>query len=1138
MSIFKSTLKPEIASQLKAREKVISSDSRGSDFLLYTTGKNSWVRMTSLVDYDAKKFENGKLVKDVKYSYSGDQLSRKYVLEGGTLYSSNANTFKLRSGVGKADSIYASDIDKINASPTDNKVDRMYGLRPMPGITSVNISSKSAYGSLREAVVNFYCWDKHQLEELEILFMRTGYTVLLEWGWSQYIDHDNANNINDYPNLKGIKPYDKAPVNAFGSLTDQDIYDKIDKTVEDTKGNFDALLGYVKNFSWQLMPNGGFQCNTTLISRGETIEGIKASSNPNIILGSYEEPNTALTPAESEKPMYSNFEKIFLNIIGHINEAEFVESYTYGSNNEQGQLFVSGSAPEGRKALRDQADKIYSDINTRLSKSIQSYIDGTWDNYNVKNNGTINLDNNLLVKASDGATEGIGIEYISLNAFIAILNEFFIYRNAKTQKQVINIVLPYSTPCLATEDSVSIDPTTCLIQNAKATFITNLDKGFSPQVFTNFDTPSLTSNAINYITSIKSEFLASGTTNIGQIGNIFVSINKIINTYRGLSGGTNGVDVIDLLQNILDDCSFALGGINDFKLYSNRNIIQVIDAKYFENATKESKFKFDLIGLKSICRDVKINSRIFSEQSTMIAIGAGTSGGNTGNLGDVYASTQNYFNRGLKDRVISSVTFEDPNQSTYQVGNTILSGSELYYFNIFKNIDSLSNYIYNYVLGKEINTYNVTKIPQSNQVVNAGSLLKTCHYQLNGKDVDFKALIPFELEITLDGIGGLVIGQIFTIDKSILPRDYYNKNLGFIITGIAHTLQNNDWLTVIKTQICLLENDKISDNEGYTIDKSKLKDIVKKAQISQAQNGYLLCAIADYLVNALQYTLASRYGKRERASDSFNVTSINYLNGNIETFKKLPAFITDLANDIDSVKSTKRIEGYLKAWYDEAKKLNPPNFPASYDEFVKPSGNTSVTPEGLYDAISNIIINKNKADAYKKYEAVIAKDPSDTSVSEADSKIIFENTFLQYGLSATPGASSYNIILNKQQSDQEWKTKINRISGGIKLPFFDAINAGIIDRDVEISTLDSINGTGFHQYYTLPKNAFDTAFLLFYNVAQNFATNDPRFTYFSGPNLGGDTNYKKGSFSVVRFEKPIQEIKGKDIVNVGNDVAL
>ena len=374
MSIFKSTLKPEIASQLKAREKVISSDSRGADFLRYTTGKNSWVRMTSFVDYDAKKFENGKLVKDVKFNYAGDQLAKKYVLEGGTLYSPAADTFKLRAGVGKIDGVYGSNIDKISANPTDNKVDRMYGLRPMPGITSVNISSKSAYGSLREAVVQFYAWDKHQLEELEILFMRTGYTVLLEWGWSQYIDHDNSTNINDYPNIKGVKNYDKNPISAFDpKITDQIIYNNIDKTVDATKGNYDALLGYIKNFSWQLMPNGGFQCSTTLISRGETIEGIKASSNPNIILGSYEEPNNALSPTETEKPMYSNFEKIFLNLIAHANETEFIGNLLYGDNSSaSGSLYVKGI---DNKPLVEQADKIVEDINKRLMSSTQRIID-------------------------------------------------------------------------------------------------------------------------------------------------------------------------------------------------------------------------------------------------------------------------------------------------------------------------------------------------------------------------------------------------------------------------------------------------------------------------------------------------------------------------------------------------------------------------------------------------------------------------------------------------------------------------------------------------------------------------------------------------------------------------------------------
>jgi hypothetical protein len=97
--------------------------------------------------------------------------------------------------------------------------------------------------------------------------------------------------------------------------------------------------------------------------------------------------------------------------------------------------------------------------------------------------------------------------------------------------------------------------------------------------------------------------------------------------------------VIDFLKDLLEEISAALGGINDFQLYTEKNTIQIIDAKYLEtsddpNGSKSSKFKFDLLGLKSICRDVRINSRVYSEQSSMIAIGAAASGDNK-NLGDI-----------------------------------------------------------------------------------------------------------------------------------------------------------------------------------------------------------------------------------------------------------------------------------------------------------------------------------------------------------------------------------------------------------------------------------------------------------------------------------------------------------------------
>jgi hypothetical protein len=80
--------------------------------------------------------------------------------------------------------------------------------------------------------------------------------------------------------------------------------------------------------------------------------------------------------------------------------------------------------------------------------------------------------------------------------------------------------------------------------------------------------------------------------------------------------------------------------------------------------------------------------------------------------------------------------------------------------------------------------------------------------------LNFKALIPFKLKITLDGIGGIVVGQIFRVKQNILPKNYYDKNLGFIVTKINHELTNNDWATTLETQICVLDQQDFYDANG------------------------------------------------------------------------------------------------------------------------------------------------------------------------------------------------------------------------------------------------------------------------------------------------------------------------------------
>lgn len=1036
MSIFKSTLKPYVAAQLKAREKIISqigenglvgSGFRDNDFLKYTTGKNGWVRMISLVNYESQGFVNekegvGKFKADGRYT--GNNLSKKYVLEGGTLFNKGEN-FSLRRGINQVDGIYGSDIDRISSNPSIKGVDRTYGLRPMPGITSVQINNKSAYGSLREATVSFYAWDKHQLEELEVLFMRPGYSVFLDWGWSMYLNHDpnGKNGLNSYPDNISIKNFDVLTPDVFNNIKETDLYNIIDNSIEKNLGNYDAMLGFVKNFSWQLMPNGGFNCTTTLISRGEVMEGLKASNNPRTIIGS---PQVNTNPDDA-KPVFSFFEKIFLTLKGIINKSEF-SSFNQPpkpSAPPDGETPTPTPTPPtptnttefydanaNMSTIIDSIDDKWKSIKQALEEKtfIYEVYDDVKGSYTIRDYGYPLPTNIGAVLPTQGTTDGSGIEYLSMNTFIAILQRFFIPRDKNTLEPLVKIVIPYNTPCLMSEDTVSVDPTTCLIRNNFATFVMDNTEGFDPVLYTSLtflnetlstgsrkelptfvkESPSHPKSRSADVPKLSNpkekETINYNIVNVGEIGNIYIAVGKIIQTYRDLAGGENGVNIIDFLQKLLDDISYSLGGINDFKLWTDKNKVQIIDAKYLEgtndpNGGSSQKFQLNLIGLKSICRDVQISSKIFSEQSTMIGIGAASPGGDVNNLGDIYSSTQNLLNKGLKDRLIKDLEYSS-NSGTEKVtiGSTNISGDNLYYIDIYNNIVSLTNYLKRKVIGStsvETLGYNSITAPDEVEIQNASGLLKSLHYQLNGKDVDFKAMIPFELEITLDGIAGLVVGQIFTISKDFLPKDYYNKNLGFIITGISHTIQNNDWTTNVKTQICLLDNERYAPN----VDKFKLKQAITAVKKAIETVAYLHYAMTDYLVYLTlkiidikdheKYPFIEGNSKLQNevtafTDDESNNTDLDHWNWD---YAQIINYLFSPKEDInnDALKFDRGMNNknsYLYKWWEKSKDKGLQNFPQTFEEFYTlklPFDNQEVKMDALISKFeNNFVYNSSK----------------------------------------------------------------------------------------------------------------------------------------------------------------------------------
>ena len=172
MSIFKESFNSNVQRSLEARQDLMGKSNRTPQELVFLNSNTNWVSLKSSVDVGGDK----------------GALAKENVLIGGTL-----NNKVLRYGVDDAG-------NGAYSSKTSSGVNHVLGIRPMPGITSIEVRNKGAYGSTRIATINFQCWDVEQLNILEALYMRPGYTVLLEFGRNNYID--------DKGNLRQVAPTD------------------------------------------------------------------------------------------------------------------------------------------------------------------------------------------------------------------------------------------------------------------------------------------------------------------------------------------------------------------------------------------------------------------------------------------------------------------------------------------------------------------------------------------------------------------------------------------------------------------------------------------------------------------------------------------------------------------------------------------------------------------------------------------------------------------------------------------------------------------------------------------------------------------------------------------------------------------
>lgn len=789
MSIFKFTFKRYVLKQIKARQSLLQTAGRRPiEFQQYVSAKSPWVKMTSFVDYD-KNYD----LKNPNYipKYTID-LAKNNILYGGTPLTriapdgsvQNAMRFGVQ-GDNRSNrrSAYGSDQWK-----TENN---QYGLVPMPGISKIQVDTVSAYGSLRQATVTFYTWNLKQLEDLEILYMRPFYPILLEWGWSLYLDtydetdeseeneHKIDNIIVPIPKIKK----DFLTINPFASNLDQEkIYKQLESKRKKYCGNYDGLLGFVKNFNRRLLDNGGYECTVTLISLGEIIPSLRS----NYATGTHTEGENIDTETETgaKQKQHQFFKDHFETLINHL---------MTGTKIKNADLNI---------------------IDEKLKKSI----------YKDK------IDFNVYEISSTNTTAGedtmVNNCYIQLGYFLAILEyESNLYE--AQDKGIISIELPFNNIkgnkgnglCLAGKNTISVDPITCIIRNTFTEVFSNtINKNLKGYSYDTIIKDAYKTGRHREINSFVNLYSKSGIY-YGEIGNIYICLNKFADSYKLEINKTIRVSWDTVMKDILKTTSAALGGINDFDVYSEDNKYVIFDKFYIEapqNTKKETKALINIIGNNTTVRTHNIETRIFESQASMFAIAAQ----DRYNVSSIETTTVSYLNKGLKSRILTERLTKDALGIEEQKNEVEkILGSELREIQVI-----LEQY---YFRNKIPNDYSTNILPT---LVN---FLNSILIRVDGAS-NFKAIIPITLEITIDGLTGFVIGEIFRVNSDSLPREYHGKAIGFIVTKISHTVEKGDWKTVLGTQVCLLDQEFLADSFiNYTINE---KDLIKAADVQSNEN--------------------------------------------------------------------------------------------------------------------------------------------------------------------------------------------------------------------------------------------------------------------------------------------------------------
>jgi hypothetical protein len=361
--------------------------------------------------------------------------------------------------------------------------------------------------------------------------------------------------------------------------------------------------------------------------------------------------------------------------------------------------------------------------------------------------------------------------YISLGRLLKLIETSIL--DPETNLPAVNFDTNVTSNfCLTFPQHLSLDPKVCVI----------------PFKITNPEDQSVFEFSPELQTPEGDGFRVPGFSFMGYSMNILINTSYIFDLLNNKNIKTKEQIIFSkFILELLKGVSNALGNLNSLKyLYdSDLDLIKIYDDAAIPGSSRKRlniPFTFNIYGLRdqssSIVKDLQLQTGFTPAfQNSLLSV-VTTSG---------VPIAVSRLNRGYSDRILKGTATESPSNTPATPFIDIASPTNVK--NVKTNIWKGAKNVYS-----ENADIKVLRDSQKDYKAYWGAYFKFLSDNYNATT----AVLPLDLRITINGVSGLKIFNLFRVTTALIPIDF-SRSIDFSISGLTDTIDSNGWITTIDT---------------------------------------------------------------------------------------------------------------------------------------------------------------------------------------------------------------------------------------------------------------------------------------------------------------------------------------------------